>query len=68
MESIKYRGSEDVQNKYTEWKCIDSTRVELHEKLMPNCTEVTKQNCITKWEYLKNGTKVKHIFEMFSYK
>ena len=29
-----------------------------HTKMMPECRNVTKQNCITKWEEDENGNQV----------
>ena len=33
-----------------QWWCDDNTTTVEHPKVMPQCKNVTKQNCVTKWE------------------
>merc|ERR1719264_767039 len=38
--------------------CTESTEIVQHTKTAPECKNVTRQNCITKWEIDSNGNKV----------
>ena len=41
----------EVETKYADqYWCDEGTRNEIHIKKVPQCKEVTKQNCVTKWE------------------
>ena len=37
---------------------VSSSRPEIHIKLEPRCRNVTKQDCVTKWELNSQGRKV----------
>jgi len=58
MESVPYRSFEVVQKLSKKKVCTTGTDIVKHTKLMPECHEVTKQNCITKWETDENGKQV----------
>ena len=38
---------------------VSSSRPEIHIKLEPRCRNVTKQDCVTKWELNSQGRRVR---------
>ena len=58
MENTPYRSFEVIQKSKSKKVCEQTTDVVKHTKLMPECHNVTKQNCITKWETDANGKQV----------
>ena len=48
-----------VPRRFTEKSCVTNQRNIPHRKLMPECTNVTKQNCVlTNWETDEYGNQV----------
>ena len=37
---------------------LQGTKTVPHVKMVPHCKNVTKQNCVTKWETDENGNQV----------
>ena len=58
MENVKYRSFEVVQKPFTPKECTAGMDIVKHTKMMPECRNVTKQNCITKWETDEDGKQV----------
>ena len=58
MENTPYKSFEVIQKLSKKKVCSTGTDVVKHNKLMPECRNVTKQNCITKWETDANGKQV----------
>merc|ERR1711944_44697 len=58
MEVETYRGNEVVQKTFEKKLCQEAMDVVQHTKMMPECRNVTKQNCITKWETDEDGNQV----------
>jgi len=58
MEVETYRGNEIVQKTFEKKLCQEAMDVVQHTKMMPECKNVTKQNCITKWETDEDGNQV----------
>ena len=58
MEVQTYRSSQDVPKTFTKQICTEGMKTIQHEKMMPNCVNVTKQNCITLWETDAEGKQV----------
>ncbi len=64
--SISFRESEgltsnfqfQVSKNYFRKECTEGMDTVQHTKMMPECKNVTKQNCITKWEEDENGNQV----------
>jgi hypothetical protein len=50
MDNTPYKSFEVIQRTKSKKVCEQKTDVVKHSKLMPECRNVTKQNCITKWE------------------
>merc|ERR1712183_291409 len=58
MEVETYKGNEVVQKTFEKKLCQEAMDVVQHNKMMPECRNVTKQNCITKWETDEDGNQV----------
>ena len=58
MESVPYKSFEVVQKLSKKKVCTAGMDIVKHTKMMPECRNVTKQNCITKWETDENGKQV----------
>ena len=55
----KIKESSLVPRSFIEKECIQSKRNIPHRKLMPECTNVTKQNCVlTNWETDEYGNQI----------
>ena len=55
----KIKESSLVPRTFIEKECVQSKRNIPHRKLMPECTNVTKQNCVlTNWETDEYGNQV----------
>merc|ERR1711936_597039 len=55
---IKYNVTTMKDEYYDEIKCYPEERIIQHKKQVPECKNVTKHNCVTKWEVLPSGEKV----------
>jgi hypothetical protein len=53
-----YETCEDYYVPYRKHECTPGTGNQIHVKMMPECKNVTKQNCATKWETDANGKQV----------
>ena len=51
--------------KFVEKECIQNKKEIPHKKLLPECRNVTKQNCVTNWETDSYGNQVKHVANIF---
>ena len=58
MEPVAYRSFEVVEKLSKKKVCTAGSDIVKHTKLMPECQEITKQNCITKWETDENGKQI----------
>ena len=58
MDTVFYKGHEWFDEKLVEKDCVETQTIEMHKKKKSECHNVTKQNCVTKWEILPNGEKV----------
>ena len=47
--------------KFVEKECIQNKKEIPHKKLLPECRNVTKQNCVTNWETDSYGNQVKYF-------
>ena len=48
--------------KFIEKECEQSKKEIPHKKLLPECRNVTKQNCVTNWETDSYGNQVKLLY------
>ena len=64
-ENTKYRSYEDKWKWYVEKKCWPTYKVIKHDKLMPKCRNITKQNCVTLWKTGPNGEQVQFIMGVY---
>ena len=48
--------------KFVEKSCSQGKKSIPHKKLLPECRNVTKQNCVTNWETDNYGNQVKVTF------
>lgn len=58
MESAPYKSHEMVPKTLKKKVCSEGMDVVQHTKMMPECRNVTKQNCISKFETDENGNQV----------
>ena len=58
MQNTTYRKAKYEPQTYVPWVCEEHERTVQHEKLMPVCKNVTRQNCITIWKTDTNGNPV----------
>ena len=58
MEGLSYKSYEMKEHYFGRKKCHEETITEYHTKKKSECKDVTKQNCVTKWEIKPNGEKV----------
>ena len=47
--------------KFIEKECTQTKKEIPHKKLLPECRNVTKQNCVTNWETDSYGNQVRRI-------
>ena len=52
--------------KFVEKECIQNKKEIPHKKLLPECRNVTKQNCVTNWETDSYGNQVKYFCQGFA--
>lgn len=65
MEATPYRSYEMVPKVYRKKECTEGMDTVQHTKMMPECRNVTKQNCITNWETDEDGNQVTRPFSRF---
>lgn len=58
MESTPYKSFKMVPKVFNKKICNETTEFIPHTKMMPECKNVTKQNCVTKWETDADGKQV----------
>ena len=58
MENVPYRSFEIIEKNFKKQVCTAGMDIVKHTKMMPECRNVTKQNCITKWETDADGKQV----------
>lgn len=58
MENVPYRSFNVVQKIFKIKNCSEDIDTIKHTKMMPECKNVTKQHCTTKWETDKNGKQI----------
>lgn len=63
MEATPYKSYDMVPLVYKKKVCSEGMDTVQHTKMMPECRNVTKQNCITKWEEDENGNQVSRKFD-----
>ena len=56
-----YSETELTPKKFIEKSCITGKKSVPHKKLLPECRNVTKQNCVTNWETDQFGKQVSDI-------
>ena len=61
MEVTPYKSYEMVPQIFKKKVCKEGMDVVQHTKMMPECRNVTKQNCITKWETDENGNQASDL-------
>ena len=59
MENTPYKSFKMVEKPYDKIECEEGMKSVPHQKMMPECRNVTKQNCVTKWETDENGNQVR---------
>jgi len=58
MEPLTYKSFKMTPQSFKRKKCTEKTKIEFHKKKRSECKDVTKQNCVTKWEVKPGGQKV----------
>jgi hypothetical protein len=59
MEQTPYNSFEIIGKVFRRKVCNETTEFIPHTKMMPECKNVTKQNCVTKWETDADGKQVR---------
>ena len=67
MEVTPYKSYEMVPQIFKKKVCKEGMDVVQHTKMMPECRNVTKQNCITKWETDENGNQASDLSLSLTY-
>ena len=62
MYTLTYKSFKMEEKQLRTKKCKEGIKSEIHKKKRPVCKDVTKQNCVTKWEVKPNGEKVSIFF------
>jgi len=62
MEEIPYNNTGIQRKEFYKKVCNESTTTQNHLKMLPECHNVTKQNCVTKWEADALGNQVRLVF------
>ena len=70
MDSATYTETAIRPKIYSVWKCDEYTELVEHEKYLPKCKQVVKQNCDTIWSVDPNGKKVgyQNVFNGIKFK
>ena len=63
LEPQEYSETVLTPKRFVEKECIQNKKEIPHKKLLPECKNVTKQNCVTNWETDSYGNQVKIIFK-----
>lgn len=66
MEPTTYKSFEMNEKIFEKKVCTDGMDVVKHKKMLPECQNVTKQNCVTKWVYDDNKQPASAINLCFS--
>ena len=61
MESATYKSHEMVPKTIKKKVCSEGMDIVQHTKMMPECRNVTKQNCISKFETDENGNQASDL-------
>ena len=61
MESTTYKSHEMVPKTIKKKVCSEGMDIVQHTKMMPECRNVTKQNCISKFETDENGDQASDL-------
>jgi hypothetical protein len=59
VEPQQYNETKLNQKKFIEKSCTVAKKTIPHKKLVPRCTNITKQNCVTIWEIDQSGKQVR---------
>ena len=62
MDPTPYKSFDMVTKTFNKRVCKEGMDVVQHTKMMPECRNVTKQNCITKWETDEDGNQASNFF------
>ena len=57
MEPQQYNQTRLFPKKFIEKGCTVTKKTITHKKLLPECKNITKQNCVTNWETNKYGNR-----------
>ena len=61
MVPVQYNGFKMESKEFTPQTCEEREVEEFHIKQRPECKNVTKQNCVTKWVVKPSGQKVSNL-------
>ena len=59
MGPTKYKSWKTVEKQFEKKSCTEGVSTVQHEKMMPNCKNVTKLNCVTLWKTDEAGKQVR---------
>ena len=58
MKAVPFKSFDTVPKMFTKKKCNEKIETIYQMKKRPECVKVTKNNCVTKWDYDQNGNQV----------
>lgn len=58
MQPTPYRSFREFNNTYHKHTCNTTYEFTHHYKMIPECKNITRQNCVTNWETDANGQQV----------
>ena len=62
MVPVNYKSYKMEPKTFFQKTCIEKPVKEYHTKQKPECKNVTKQNCVTKWVVKPSGQKVCNLY------
>lgn len=65
MGPTKYKSWKSVEKQFEKKSCTEGVSTVQHEKMMPNCKNVTKLNCVTLWKTDEDGKQVRKSSSLY---
>ena len=65
MNMTTYKSWKTVDRQFPKKSCTEGVSTVEHEKMMPNCKNVTKLNCVTLWKTDEEGKQVRENLKFF---
>ena len=66
MKAVPFKSFDTVSKMFTKKNCNEKIEYIYLMKKRPECVKLTKNNCVTKWDYDQNGNQVTFYSEATS--